>query len=207
MTLAIFDLDFTLLEGDSEWLWSEFLLAQGLVGEDFTARIEQYYRDYESGNLDFDTYERFLLSPQTRISPQQFSDLRAAYLLEVIRPRLRRWMMERVDWHRTQGHTLLLVTASNASLAGPIARLLQFPHLICTQIENGHPVGTPAFRTGKVTLLQAWLKERGETLAGSWGYSDSHNDLPLLQQVSHPVAVCPDPVLRGHALQSGWQIL
>lgn len=207
MTLAIFDLDFTLLEGDCEWLWSEFLLAQGIVGEDFTAQIESYYRDYEAGSLDVDAYERFLLAPQTQLSPQRLADLREIYLLEVIRPRLRRWMLERVAWHRDQGHSLLLLTASNASLAEPIARLLQFPHLICTQIENGQPVGTPAFRAGKVTLLQAWLAKHEKNLAGSWGYSDSHNDLPLLQQVAHPVAVTPDTVLRSHAVQAGWEVI
>jgi phosphoserine phosphatase len=133
--------------------------------------------------------------------------MRDIYLLEVIRPRLRGWMLERVDWHRAKGHTLLLITASNASLAEPIARLLQFPNLICTQIENGQPICTPAFRAGKVVLLQAWLKKHQKNLAGSWGYSDSHNDLPLLQQVSHPVAVIPDAVLRSHAVQLGWEIL
>jgi HAD superfamily hydrolase (TIGR01490 family) len=207
MTLAIFDLDFTLLEGDSEWLWSEFLLSQGVVDETFMAQIVQYYRDYEAGILDFDSYEHFLLAPQTQLSPQRFADLRADYLLEIIRPRLRPQMVKRVDWHRTQRHTLLLITASNASLAEPIARLLQFPNLICTQIENGHPVGTPAFHTGKVTLLQAWLAEQGNSLSGSWGYSDSHNDLPLLQQVTHPVAVRPDAILRSHAVQAGWKVI
>jgi HAD superfamily phosphoserine phosphatase-like hydrolase len=159
MTLAIFDLDFTLLEGDSEWLWSEFMLRQGIVSQDFITQIESYYRDYEAGMLDFDAYERFLLAPQTQLSLSHFAALRDIYLLEVIRPRLRGWMLERVDWHRAKGHTLLLITASNASLAEPIARLLQFPNLICTQIENGQPVGTPAFRAGKVTLLQAWLEK------------------------------------------------
>ncbi len=207
MTLAIFDLDFTLLEGDSEWLWSEFLYAQGLVDEAFINQIARYYRDYEAGILDFDSYERFLLAPQTQLSPQRFADLRADYLLEVIRPRLRPQMLKRIDWHRTQGHTLLLITASNASLARPIARLLQVPNLICTQIENGHPIGTPAFRAGKVTLLQAWLAEQGKCLSNSWGYSDSHNDLPLLQQVTHPIAVRPDTLLRNHAVQAGWEVI
>lgn len=207
MTLAIFDLDFTLLEGDSEWLWSEFLLAQGLVGEDFIAQIKAYYRDYEAGTLDFDAYEHFLLAPQTRLGPNRFEALRQTYLQDVVRPRLRPWMLERAAQHRAQGHTLLLITASNASLATPIARLLQFPHLLCTQIENGQPVGTPAFREGKVDLLKHWLAQHEQTLADSWGYSDSHNDLPLLEQVSHPVAVRPDPLLLRHALQQGWDVL
>ncbi len=207
MTLAIFDLDFTLLEGDSEWLWSEFLLSQGVVDEVFTAQIAQYYRDYEAGELDFDSYERFLLVPQTQLSPERFANLRAAYLLEVIRPHLRPPMLKRIDWHRAQGHTLLLITASNASLAEPIARLLQVPNLICTQIENGRPIGTPAFRTGKVTLLQAWQKNQGLSLSGSWGYSDSHNDLPFLQLVTYPVAVTPDKILRYHAFRNGWLVL
>jgi HAD superfamily hydrolase (TIGR01490 family) len=207
MTLAIFDLDFTLLEGDSEWLWSKFLMTQGIVGEEFIAQIESYYRDYEAGRLDFDAYERFLLTPQTQLSPQQLKELRKIYLFEIIRPRLSLRMLERVAWHRTQGHTLLLITASNAFLAKPIAQLLQFSNLICTQIDNGKPIGTPAFRVGKVTLLQAWLVKHEKNLAGSWGYSDSQNDLPLLQQVSHPVAVRPDAVLRSHAVQAGWEIL
>jgi HAD superfamily hydrolase (TIGR01490 family) len=206
MTLAIFVFDFTLLEGDSEWLWSEFLLTQGIVGVDFITQIESYFSDYDSGRLDFDAYERFLLAPQTQLSPQRLAELREIYLLEVIRPCIRLWMMERVAWHRTQGHNLLLITASNAWLAEPIARLLQFSNLICTQIKNGKPIGIPAFRTGKVTLLQAW-EAKQKKFADSWGYSDSQNDLPLLQHVSHPVAVRPDAVLRNHALLAGWEIL
>lgn len=207
MTLAIFDLDFTLLEGDSEWLWSEFMLTQGLVGEDFTAQIARFYHDYETGRLDFDAYERFLLAPQTRLPAQQVAGLLEIYLSTIIRPRLRPWMLDRVAWHRTQVHTLLLITASNALLAEPIARLLEFPNLICTRVENGRPIGTPAFREGKVTRLHAWLAENNHPLEGSWAYSDSHNDLPLLQQVSHPVAVRPDARLHRHAVQAGWTIL
>ena len=212
MPLALFDLDFTLLDGDCEWLWSQFLAEQGVVGEDFTAQIARFFQDYEAGTLDIVSYEAYLLQPLNRLSLESVIDLRSRYL-EGIRILLRPYMLERLAWHRSEGHTLLLITAANAFLAEPISSLLGFPNLICTGIEteNGKPIprlsGIPAFREGKVKRLEIWLREQHQTLAESWGYSDSHNDLPLLERVAHPVAVTPDSVLRKIAQDLDWEII
>jgi HAD superfamily hydrolase (TIGR01490 family) len=212
MPLALFDLDFTLLDGDCEWLWSQFLAEQGVVGADFTTQISRFFDDYETGTLDIVSYETYLLQPLTCLSFETLIDLRKVYL-EGIRARLRPFMLERLAWHRAEGHCLLLITAANAFLAEPITRLLDIPNLICTGIEteNGKPIprlsGIPAFREGKVKRLEIWLGEHHQTLNESWGYSDSHNDLPLLERVTVPVAVTPDPVLRNIAIDRNWAII
>jgi len=212
MPLALFDLDYTLLDGDCEWLWSHFLAEQGVVGEDFTAQIARFFQDYEAGTLDIVSYEAYLLQPLNRLSLESVIDLRSRYL-EGIRILLRPYMLERLAWHRSEGHTLLLITAANAFLAEPISSLLGFPNLICTGIEteNGKPIprlsGIPAFREGKVKRLEIWLRKHHQTLDGSWGYSDSHNDLPLLDRVTVPVAVTPDPLLRNIAIDRNWAII
>ena len=210
--VAIFDLDYTLLEGDSEALWSQFLLQKGLVGTEFVARIDDYYRDYEWGQLNFIKYEEFLLRPLTLHPLEMLYQLRSEYL-EHIQLLIRPMMLERVDWHRAQGHTLLLKTASNSFVAEPIAASLHFQNLICTQVKRDGNSFTnqidaiPAFREGKVQLLERWLADLSLTLEGSWGYSDSHNDLPLLNRVEHPVAVIPDYALRIFAQEHGWKII
>ncbi len=212
MPLALFDLDFTLLDGDCEWLWSQFMVEQGVVGEDFIAQIARFFQDYEAGTLDIAVYETYLLQPLTGLSLESVIDLRTRYL-EGIRARLRPFMLERLAWHRREGHDLLLITAANAFLAEPISSLLGFSNLICTGIEteDGRPLpslsGIPAFREGKVKRLEIWLREHNRTLDESWGYSDSHNDLPLLERVTHPVAVTPDSVLRNIALDRDWELI
>jgi HAD superfamily hydrolase (TIGR01490 family) len=212
MTLALFDLDNTILDGDSEWIWSEFLYHQGIVGKDFCIQIENYYRDYQNNRLDFHAYQAFLLHPLTLHPQEKLLELRGNYLSliqAIIRPKL----IERLSWHRRHSHELLLITATNNFLAEPIAALLNFSNLICTQIEiqngkfTGKLSGVPAFREGKVKKINRWLDVNKQTLVESWGYSDSFNDLPLLDCVEHPVAVTPDPILRQHALYRGWYIM
>ncbi|NMB88240.1 MAG: HAD family hydrolase [Chloroflexi bacterium] len=210
--LALFDLDNTLLEGDCEALWVSFLYRQNLVDRAFVDRILAYYADYERGCLDIYAYEDFLLQPLAGHSLEAIQELRAQYLKQ-IRSTVRPDMQQRLDWHRSQGHLPLLITASNDFLAEPVARLLGFGELICTRLAcdgerwTGKILGTPAFRDDKVRLLEAWLVQNGRTLQGSWAYSDSHNDLPLLGLVDHPVAVTPDDLLRQHALSRRWEIL
>jgi HAD superfamily hydrolase (TIGR01490 family) len=210
--VAIFDLDYTLLEGDCEALWSQFLFEQGIVGPEFVARIHDYYCDYEKGCLNFIEYEEFLLRPLALHPLETLSRLRDDYL-EHIRLLFRPSVVERVNWHRMQGHTLLLITASNSFLAEPIAEQLCFPNLICTQVKldrdsfTNHIDNIPAFRAGKVQLLEKWLTKHALTLDGSWGYSDSHNDLPILNRVEHPIAVRPDNQLENYALEHGWKII
>jgi HAD superfamily hydrolase (TIGR01490 family) len=210
--LAIFDLDYTLLEGDSEVLWSNFLYEKKVVDDEFNQSIGAFYHDYEAGRLDFPASEALLLRPLTEHPLEMLTDLRKEYLLRIqglVRPK----MIRQVEKFRTLGYTLLLVTATNNFLAEPIAEMLEFPNLICTQIKmcgeafTTSLAGIPAFREGKVQCLNQWLAEKGMTLEGSWGFSDSHNDLAILSRVEHPVAVNPDIELKMHATSQGWDIL
>ncbi len=212
MIVALFDLDCTLLDGDCEYLWSDFLFKKNLVDARFVDGIARYYEDYEMGNLDIFEYEAFFLQPLKFFPIEKLLQLRNIYLASIpglIRPAL----VARAEWHRAQNHELLLITASNSFLAEPIAKMLNFSNLICTQIEmienefTWNITGIPAFQDGKTQRLDHWLSQRGFSLKGSWGYSDSHNDLPLLQIVEHPVAVMPDSVLGRYARKSGWEII
>ncbi len=210
--LALFDLDYTLLDGDSESMWSFFLFEKKVVDKVFLTHITDYYQAYEQGRLDIYEYEAFLLHPLTQQPLERLYTLRKEYL-EQVRQVVRVKMMRKVNRFRTLGFTLLLITAANSFIAEPIADLLRFPHLICTEIKlnNGQYTteleGIPAFREGKSQRLDLFLSREGITLKESWGYSDSHNDLPLLNRVEHPVAVMPDSVLRAYAKQHGWKII
>ncbi|PWH12014.1 MAG: HAD-IB family hydrolase [Anaerolineae bacterium] len=210
--LALFDLDYTLLDGDSEAMWSRFLFEKGMVDKTFLLRITDYYHAYENGHLDIHEYQAFFLRPLVLYPPDKMHELRTEYL-RLVRSLVRPAIMRRVRRFRALGFTLILITAANNFLAEPIARLLRFPHVICTQIRqraNQYTTeieGIPAFREGKVQRLEAWLSERNMSLVGSWGYGDSHNDLPLLTRVEHPVAVLPDPILRAYAAEHGWKII
>ena len=210
--LALFDLDYTLLGGDSEDMWSRFLFEQKMVDKEFLQQITDYYHAYEEGFLDIHEYEAFLLRPLTEHPLSKLFELRNEYLKQ-IRQSVRKVMTRRVKRFRDTGFVLLLITASNSFIAEPIATILGFQNLICTQVKrNGEDFtnqieGVPAFREGKVQRLEQWLQEKGLSLADSWGYSDSHNDLPLLSSVEHPVAVAPDYVLREHARKQGWRII
>ncbi len=210
--VVVFDLDGTLLNGDSEMLWSHFLLERGVVDADYDRKITAFYRDYENGRLDFETYEEHLLHPLRVTAPEVILGERSQYL-DRIRAALRPKMLERIEWHRGQRHRILLLTATNDFLAVPIAALLHIQDLICTRAETeGHSftgkiAGVPAFREGKITHLKSWLAVNALALENSWAYSDSHNDLELLGSVDHPVAVTPDRKLRRHAREHRWEIM
>ena len=212
MSLAIFDLDYTLVEGDCESLWCQFLLEQGLVDTAFVNRIIEYYVEYENGRADFRAYETYMMESMAVMDAAALTRLRAVFL-ERLRFRLRPYVVRWLNWHRSQGNRVLMITATNAFLARPIAELLRVKELICTEVElregrpTGSVLGTIPYREGKVALLDAWLSLRGQTLQDSWGYSDSYNDLPLLQRVHNPVAVTPDSSLYSHAVEHGWNIL
>lgn len=211
-TVALFDLDYTLLDGDSEAMWSRFLFEKGIVDRGFVQHMMDYYHAYDEGHLDIHAYESYLLQPMTTLPPEQLQAVLREFL-ERLRPAIRHRMMRRVSRFRTAGFTLLMITATNSFIAEPLAAMLRFPHLICTRVrqKDGRLTteldGVPAFREGKVQRLDQWLDSQGLSLRGSWGYSDSHNDLQLLNRVEHPVAVRPDPVLRAHARQHGWKII
>lgn len=214
MSLAIFDLDNTLLGGDSDYLWGCFLVEQGIVdGEDYERENARFYRQYQEGALDIHEWLAFQLHPLTQHDTATLEAWRARFLDEKIRPIMLPAAQALIDRHRDQGDTLMIITATNAFITRPIAALLDIPHLLATEPRmqagryTGEVEGTPCFREGKVIRLQAWLAERGLDLEESWFYSDSHNDIPLLELVEHPVAVDPDPSLTRHAEARAWPII
>lgn len=211
-TLALFDLDSTLLEGDCELIWCDYLLKYGIVEKPFMRQVKRYCVEYEIGVLDYVEFERYILSPVAEMSPSRVQEILNEYL-EQIRTLLRPRMLGVLQQHQTQGHTLVLATASNSFVARPIASLLGIQHVVCTECEviegvpNGKVIGKPAFRSGKVERVKEWVETRQASLSGSWGYSDSHNDVPILSMVEHAVAVSPDAQLRRIAKQNGWEIM
>ena len=214
MTLAIFDLDNTLIGGDSDHLWGCFVCEQGLVdGTDFAARNEQFYEDYKAGALDIDAYLRFALSPLVGHSKEQLDAWHREFMATKIMPIMLPRAAELIDRHRQQGNELLIVTATNSFITGPIAHALGIDELLACEGEivdgryTGEPSGVPTYHTGKVTRLHQWLQGRDTTLEGAWFYSDSHNDLPLLELVDNPVAVDPDDILLARAQELGWPVI
>jgi len=213
MTLSIFDLDDTLIAGDSDRLWGEFLSERPSAAPGLRATHERFHRQYQEGALDIRAFLRFQLGSLAKQPPDRLARWRAEYLERKIRPIVLKAALQLVEGHRRQGHTLLIVTATNRFLTEPIAGLFGIEHLIASEAEmrdglyTGEVAGTPAFAEGKVARLHDWLSARGETLEGSWAYSDSHNDLPLLRQVRHPVAVDPDPLLQAEAQRRNWRIV
>ena len=214
MTLAIFDLDNTLLGGDSDYLWGEFLIQQGIV-DDETYRREnnRFYEEYKAGTLNIFEFLEFSLAPLARYDMEYLQSLRRQYMKDKIHTILLPAARELLDRHRRHQHTLLIITATNRFVTEPIAELLGVGHLLATEPEvidnryTGRVSGTPCFREGKVSRLHHWLSQQGENLQDSWFYSDSHNDLPLLELVSNPVAVDPDNTLSWHAQQKNWRII
>ena len=214
MTLAIFDLDNTLIGGDSDHLWGQFVCEQRLVNDDdFGARADQFYADYAAGDLDIDAYLRFALSPLVGHPAELIAQWHRLFMATKIRPIMLPAASALIDDHRQQGHELLIITATNRYITAPIAEALGVEHLIACEGEivdgvyTGEPSGVPSFQAGKVTRLLEWLEGRRETLDGAWFYSDSHNDLALLELVDNPVAVDPDDILRAIAVARGWPVI
>ncbi len=214
MPLAIFDLDNTLLAGDSDYLWGRFLVAQGAVeGEEYERLNESFFRDYRYGCLDIQAFLRFALRPLREHSLGDLLGWRARFVSEIIEPVVLPMAEALVDRHRQRGDDLIIITATNEFVTAPIAARFGVPHLIATTPERiddrftGEVSGIPCFRDGKVRRLEDWLAANDRDLANSTFYSDSHNDLPLLEQVTHPVAVDPDPILELEARRRGWPIV
>lgn len=214
MALAIFDLDNTLLGGDSDHAWGEFLCRRGLVDDAaYRAANDRFYAAYQAGTLDIRAYLAFALQPLVGEDPATLTAWHAEFMTAHIEPMLLPKAEALLARHRRQGDTLLIITATNRFVTGPIADRLGVDALLATDPAmvdgryTGDVDGTPCFREGKVTRLHAWLDEHGHSLNGSWFYSDSHNDLPLLETVAHPVAVDPDPELTRIAGQRGWPVI
>lgn len=218
MNLALFDLDHTLIADDSDVQWARFLIKRGLLdGETHSRQNDAYYQDYLNGTLDINAYMAFQMAPLGRHDRATLDRLHADYMAEHILPVIPAKARQCLAAHQASGDQIIIITATNRFITGPIARELGVDELIAIELEEdasgnftGRPRGVPSFREGKVTRLMQWLEERGQTLASydkTFFYSDSRNDLPLLSLVSHPVAVNPDETLRAHAEAHGWPVI
>ena len=213
MPLALFDLDNTLLAGDSDYLWGCFLVEKGLVDKGlYEEANERFYREYAEGRLDIHEFLNFALQPLATIDPEILKSLQREFMEKHIRPIMTRGGKELIARHRNEGNHPLIITATNSFVTAPIAQAFGITDLIATEPEivdgryTGKVDGTPCFQNGKIERLHSWLEMSRMNFENSWFYSDSHNDLPLLEQVAHPVAVDPDDQLRAIATERGWPI-
>ena len=217
MKLALFDLDHTLLPLDSDHAWGEFTTRLGWTADaDFKRANDAFYASYQAGTLDIRAYVRFTMDAARQRGRAEAEAAHTRFMREVIEPAITPQALALIDAHRRAGDQLVIVTATNEFVTRPIARRLGVDNLIAIELERsadgwitGEIAGTPSFRQGKVERVRQWLAARGL----DWGdaditfYSDSHNDLPLLEKVQHPVAVNPDAALRAIARQRGWRVL
>ena len=214
MKLALFDLDNTLLDGDSDYAWAQFLIEEGVLHPDeYHAKNEWFYERYKDGTLDIHEFLDFQLAPLAKRPRAQLDAWHSDFMRRKVRPMILPRAPELIARHADA--LTAIVTATNRFITEPIARELGVAAIIATDIEEvdgmftGKPRGTPTFREGKIARVNEWLASRGHRLEDfeSWFYSDSLNDLPLLERVTHPVAVDPDATLRAHATERGWQII
>ena len=214
MNLALFDLDNTILAGDSDYNWSRFLIQEGyLDGAIHAEKNEKFYEDYKAGTLDIYAFVEFQFKPLARNPRIVLNQLLKKYVEEVIKPMITEKARALVKRHQDEGDLIIVITATNSFITKPIAELFGIENLIGTDPEEkegeftGKVSGLPSFKEGKVTRLESWLKGKNLSLASfenSYFYSDSHNDLPLMQKVTHPVAVDSDDVLSEYAKSNGW---
>lgn len=214
MNLALFDLDNTLLSGDSDFEWAQFLISKGVVDREVQeARNIEFYKDYQAGTLDINAFLDFQLAPLSRHSRCELMAWHNEFMAKRIMPLIGSSARALVATHAAQNDLLCIVTATNTFVTGPIARELGIPHLIGTipAQRNGEFTGKvnglPSFREGKITRVELWLESMGlwwSDFDRSWFYSDSLNDLPLLEKVTNPVAVDADATLRLAATDRHW---
>jgi HAD superfamily hydrolase (TIGR01490 family) len=214
VSLAIFDLDNTLIADDSDYLWGQFLVDQHIVDKAYyEAANAKFYEDYKNGTLNIAEFLHFSLKPLADNSPDDLYQWRNQFIETIIKPLLLTPAQQLIDKHRNRGDTLMVITATNRFVTEPIVKLYGIKLLLATIPEflnhryTGNFIGIPCFQEGKVKLLDDWLKQSTETLENSWFYSDSHNDLPLLNRVENPVAVDPDEKLNAYALKANWPII
>ncbi len=214
MRLALFDLDNTLLAGDSDHSWGDFICQRGLVdAAEYQARNDAFYADYCADKLDVVAYQNFSQAILGRTDMAQLDEWHREFMAEVIEPMILAQGEALLEQHRAAGDTLVIITATNRFVTAPIAAGLGVETLLATECGmqdgryTGQIAGIPCYQQGKVVRLNQWLQETGYSLDGSYFYSDSRNDLPLLEVASHPVAVDPDEVLRATALARGWPVI
>jgi HAD superfamily hydrolase (TIGR01490 family) len=214
VNLALFDLDNTLLNGDSDFEWAQFLIEKGVVDRElYEAKNLHFYEQYKAGTLDIHEFLDFQLKPLSRHSRKVLDAWHEEFMHNKVRGMMSPDAQKLVVDHREAGDICVIITATNSFVTAPIARAFGVEHLIATEPEQkdgeftGAVSGTPCFREGKITRLERWMAERGwgwDSFANSTFYSDSLNDLPLLCKVKTPVAVRPDPTLRAYAEREGW---
>lgn len=214
MALAIFDLDNTLLHGDSDFEWGQFLVAKKLVDEKkYEAANKVFYEDYKNGTLDIFEFSNFSFQPLSIRTMEELKILHDEYLTTVIKPMISKKSRALIEKHKQHGDTLIVITATNSFVTRPITTELGIENLLATDplIVNGRYTtkvdGTPCFQEGKITRLNQWLKDNDENMKGSIFYSDSYNDISLLEKVDTPVAVDPDDKLREVATSRSWEII
>ena len=217
MNLALFDLDNTLLNGDSDFEWAQFLIEQGVLDRElFEAKNLAFYEQYKAGTLDIYEFLDFQLKPLSRHARKVLNGWRDDFMQSKVRGMMTVSAQELVARHRAVEDVCVIITATNSFVTSPIAREFGVEHLIATEPEEkdgeftGCVAGVPCFREGKITRLENWFAQRGwgwDSFADSFFYSDSLNDLPLLAKVNNPIAVDPDATLRKYAEQHGWRIL
>lgn len=212
MALAIFDLDNTLISDDSDYLWGQFLVERGVVdGAHYERENRRFYDEYKSGSLDIMAFLAFSLKPLADNSIETLKQWRTEFFKEKIEPNLLSTAVNIVNQHKTCGDHVMIITATNSFVTRPIADAYGIETLIATEPEwdgfkyTGRVSGTPCFQSGKVERLEQWLLEYNRPMDGSYFYSDSHNDLPLLERVSHPVAVDADEKLTATAIERNWR--
>jgi HAD superfamily hydrolase (TIGR01490 family) len=214
MTLAIFDLDNTLIAGDSDHSWGQFLVSEGKIdGELYSEKNDQFYADYETGCLDINEYLTFALHPLTTIAKEELWQLRDKFMQEKIAPIILEKGISLIKQHRSAGSRLLVITSTNRFIAEPICLTLGIEELLATEPEmangvfTGSVVGIPTYQRGKVERYRQWLSQNHECNVGSYFYSDSINDLPMLLEVDFPVVVDPDEKLHCEAVKRNWEIM
>ena len=214
MSMALFDLDNTLLGGDSDYLWGEFLAGIGVVDEKAHRRENaRFFEQYRSGTLDIDAFLAFQLRPLADNPLPNLLAWRDRFVREQIAPLVLEKGRALIEEHRRKRRRLAIVTSTNAFITRPIADLFRIRHLLATEPEfdgrryTGAWVGMPCSGEGKVHRVKEWAARNELSLADSWFYSDSYQDLPLLSLVDHPVAVDPDDALRAHAMRAGWPVV
>lgn len=212
MALALFDLDETLIAGDSDFEWGAHLVSIGKVDKEYYAsENERFYKEYLAGNLDVYEFLKFALQPLANNSYEELCDWRNDYIQQRIKPIIKRKAFDLLKKHRDAGDYLVIVTATNSFITEPTKDIFGMDDLIATEpaMEDGNFTGkvkgTPSFGPGKVTRLKEWLEGTNHSLEGSYFYSDSRNDIPLLELVSHPITVDADEKLSLHAAKNNWQ--
>ena len=214
MPLALFDLDNTLIAGDSDYSWGEFLTTKKIVDSAyFKSKNDQFYKDYQAGKLDILAYLEFSLAPLSALARSELDALHKEFMKKIIEPMWLPKAEELLKTHRDKEDTLMVITSTNRFIVAPICKKLGIEYLIATELEEsenkftGQVSGIPSFQEGKVKRLNNWLNTSNFSLEGSSFYSDSINDLPLLEIVSHPVAVDPCPKLKKEATRRGWKTI